>query len=404
MTTLTRCMALALTIAAAAWAAPAASADSLAYIKDGNIKIAASDLSGAVNLTSDGGWTLVTQGDDGTIVGMKDDTLHRVGRDGRVLNEVSGHPLTRPSHIQLSPNGRVVAVSGIYRCSTSSTGTRLCSRTFYLDSAGSGSVEQSHEGDEASWIGDGRVALWGGAQAYTDLVPDGAEGTLWFSDTDFVNLNAGEVTRAGDKLVVARGNDGGEFLRFYSLSAPPPAEPSARCERGAAGDRFSDPTWSPDGTRLAWVQADGVHVGEAPNLADCSRNPSESVIGGATSPDWGAAGVPTGTTGGGGGAFSSSHSHAPRLRLGAVLRRGVPVTVECSATCGFNVTLKLGRKKLGSKTTSIPGGGKKKAVVKLTRAGKRLLSRRLPARVKVVVTVSDGSESYAGSSRLTVKR
>ena len=65
--------------------APAASADSIAYVKNGDIYLSTSDGARQYRVTSTGGYSDVSQADDGTLIGLHGVRLHRLNRAGRVL-------------------------------------------------------------------------------------------------------------------------------------------------------------------------------------------------------------------------------------------------------------------------------------------------------------------------------
>ena len=76
--------------------APAASADSMAYVKNGDIWLSTSDGARQYRVTATGGYSDVSQADDGTMIGLYGVRLHRLSRQGRVLADfntpVSGPP------------------------------------------------------------------------------------------------------------------------------------------------------------------------------------------------------------------------------------------------------------------------------------------------------------------------
>jgi hypothetical protein len=119
--------ALAAAALCAAAAVPAvAAADSLVYVKDGNVFLSAADGSAARQVTTDGGYESPSQADDGTIVagrrteenGRTPRRLHRMDRDGRALNApvetvaVDNSFYIGPLEPKVSPDGRYVAASG----------------------------------------------------------------------------------------------------------------------------------------------------------------------------------------------------------------------------------------------------------------------------------------------------
>src|SRR5919107_2993512 len=75
----------ALAVAASLVAASPAAADSIAYIKDGNVWLSTTDGSRQFQVTSGGGYSDVTQADDGTMVALTGVRLHKLDRQGNVL-------------------------------------------------------------------------------------------------------------------------------------------------------------------------------------------------------------------------------------------------------------------------------------------------------------------------------
>src|SRR4051794_16138236 len=64
--------------------APVASADSIAYIKDGNVWLLTGDGSRQFQVTSTGGYSDVSQANDGTMIALNGVRLHRLDRMGNV--------------------------------------------------------------------------------------------------------------------------------------------------------------------------------------------------------------------------------------------------------------------------------------------------------------------------------
>src|SRR4051812_49998191 len=65
--------------------AASARADSIAYVKDGNVWLSTPDASRQYQVTSTGGYSDVSQADDGTMIALNGVRLHRLSRDGKVL-------------------------------------------------------------------------------------------------------------------------------------------------------------------------------------------------------------------------------------------------------------------------------------------------------------------------------
>ena len=81
--------------------AASASADSIAYIKEGNVWLTTPDGARQFQVTTAGGYSDVTQSDDGTIVALNGVRLHKLARDGAVLADFAT-PVsdTRPRRLQ----------------------------------------------------------------------------------------------------------------------------------------------------------------------------------------------------------------------------------------------------------------------------------------------------------------
>jgi hypothetical protein len=88
-------------------------------------------------------------------------------------------------------------------------------------------------------------------------------------------------------------------LKLWSASGVPDAAnetvpaPALKCQIDLPADPdstlwFDDagPTFSPDGTRLAFAEPDGVHVADVSNLDDCGSITAPLVLPGATQPFW----------------------------------------------------------------------------------------------------------------------
>ena len=285
-----------------------------------------------------------------------------------------------------------------------------------------------------AWIDDSTLMLSEpGASLNEDVILDVAgDGyqtiTRWFTDSSIHGLRDGEMTRQHTKMAFVGGENDAN-LRVYRMTGEPTALPEACYEWSNPKGAFASPTWSPDGARLAFAQADGVYVAAVPDLgAACAigTDAGTLAIPGASAPDWGPADVPAkgtvtpgggtpggpGGGGGGGGGTVTPGAGIPSdldvrvaalrgLRLAGILRKGLGVRVSASDDARAVVTVSLA-KALG-KQLRLPGVIGRKVVVAtsggtdtrvpLAAAAKRKLRGR--AAVSFVVRVTVGGKPFA---------
>lgn len=328
-----RAAAVAVTLAAGLAAlAPPAHADSIAYVRAGDVWLSTADGGRQYRVTATGGYSDVSQADDGTMIGLHGVRLHRLDRAGNVLADfdtpvsdvrpAAERVFHGPFDPALSPDGRRLAYTYYYvgkgsapgctppTCQTTvtegGTGYSHADRQTPWDAPGLG----RHSGwRHASWLDDGTTMLSNpthlpNPDVLVDPVGDGRPGrdglTLdWFSDAGTPHLGGGEATRDGTKLAFQAG-EGDDAVRIYRTAGPYPALPQACFGYGnAGGGTTGTPTWSPDGARLAWAEGDGVRVVDVPALAGscdpAGASPaSRLLIAGGAQPDWGPADVPAG--------------------------------------------------------------------------------------------------------------
>jgi hypothetical protein len=312
---------------AAGSAAEHAASGSLVYTQGGNVWRARADGSGRRRLTRDGTrrnpYSPPTQANNGTIVTVRGPSLYRIARTGRLLrrpmkvavglrNEGPLHEL--PFSPSVSPDGKKVALTkallqGVYDPKTGTSGLNLLSVTVEYRNALSGAklAERHVPGDymqSPSWIDNRRLLVFAPYNSFAPQVfVDTPGGSLqpWFDDRldgdssfDRKFLDEGELTRAGDKLALIRGtNVDGDWrnatIQIYAahgFSAPPAAACSIRPLRGGP---LGHPTWSPDGSSLAWSDGGGIWSSRVDLAASgCGLTPKLIVPGG-VSPVWGPA-------------------------------------------------------------------------------------------------------------------
>jgi WD40-like Beta Propeller Repeat len=341
-------------LAAAAVTSPSALADSIVYEKSGNVWVVNPDGTGQRPVTTSGGYSKPTQANDGTIVAVKGKLLHRMDRSGRLLNLAGDSSGTGPLTPALSPGGALVAYNY----------TNLGPITPGMRTALSHSDRQTSNDEifniggwsNPSWIGGDRVLMFDGSETFTGdtlIYTVGVSGTqTWFEDSA-ATLVGGEVDASQTRLAATDGTT----IRLYRLDAPPPALPVFRCVVSGGEGTIFRPTWSPDGSTLAYQQGTDIYAIPV-NLDTCAGESEFVATGGA--PDWGPAAS--------GRRLSAS---APKRIALAALLKGLKVKVNCQ--CTVTVTLLLRGKPLGKAKKLVLRSTTLK--VKPNRAGKARLRR-----------------------------
>jgi Tol biopolymer transport system component len=367
---------LLLAAAALAVCAAPASADSIVYLKDGNVWLSAPDGSQPRQLTTGGRWASPSQADDGTIVAADGDTIVRIDRStGRRLStlEVVGGDVTDtpesdkfigPLDPKVSPDGTQVAYWFMHKentysvaCNCYQWGIENYATTTAIDHLTSGPENSVRTGRHPAWINDGRVLLWDPYFTYqaSTWVPGGnwVNEQWWFRYSEAM-LNDGELSPDGSKVVAVAATGGisspYDHVYYWTTNGPawvgePPyendledsvkaPEPTARCQN-VRDSEASSPTWSPDSRRIAYADKDGIWVQDVPaSLDDCAGLTERLAIPGASEPDWGPAGL-------GGGVRLSG------VRLSArAVHAGRPLTVRYRLSAPARVSVKLGARRV----------------------------------------------------------
>lgn len=400
-----------LALAMMALALPAtAHADSISYIKDGDVWFAAPDGSNQVRVTTSGAYKAASQGDDGTLVAVSDRRLYRLDRaTGAILNEINtplGIGWFGPWEPAVSPDGTKVAYeirdfNGYPAVAYSNTDGSIQSRPL-------------HTGwTWPSWIDDTWLLHSEKPNALAEdtivraVGSPNNEGTPWFTHPGRTPL--ADVDIRGN-LFAGITNDA--ILTVFRFTGAPGTGEVEACFQyeNPTGGKFTGPAFSPDARALLWGEGDGIWRGDMPNLSGACVAPPNGrlIIPGAYNPDWGPAPVPAArqtpppppadTTPkpdpGKGPAPAPTPtpmtlSAASKQKLKTVLAKGLTVTLK-HATGPTKVTATYNKKTVAS------GTGTTTVKLKFTKQAAKTLKRKR----SVKLTLKAG----AVTTNLTLKR
>ena len=281
--------------------AATASADSIAYIKEGNVWLTTPDGARQFQVTTAGGYSDVTQSDDGTIVALNGVRLHKLARDGAVLADFAT-PVsdTRPAGSKqfwgpydpaISPDGTKVAYTYYWLSQTTTPNCFPPKCLVALNEGGTGYTWSDRMTDwktgdaigyhsgwrHPSWVDNDMTLLANPTHIpnhdlLLDRISDGGNGKgnmvmAWFSDVvDNPHMSGAEVTRDKRKLAAQTGENDSTLTVYLVRGFPsawkdgnPIGSDVVRCYRysGPEGGAYGQPSWSPDGSRMAFHDGGG---------------------------------------------------------------------------------------------------------------------------------------------------
>jgi hypothetical protein len=449
----------ALAVAFSLIAAAPAAADSISYLRDGNIWLTTPDGARQVQVTTSGIYSYASQADDGTFIALTGERLHKLSRDGKVLADfdtpVSDGPKKGPNENyfmgpyepEISPDGQLVSYSYAwhherydYDCKCVRFGTDSGTAITYPDrqtpwEAFGGPLTGWMYG---SWMSNDTLLRSYAGRAFAEeavvnkIGPGKGDGELirWLDSTfdmdEVYQLRDGEITRKGDKAafvsydVAHHGESyrtGFNRVRVYRLNGAPPARPES-CfyfDGPDTADLMSSPSFSPDGSMLAMQFGGAISIADIPDLSSGCQSPTffKDLLPGAQ-PDWGPADVPLPAlapveppkSAPGAQSRPALELTLPKgIKLRSALRKGLTVTIDSRAAGRATATAKLKRSKLGSGAVKVGASGKAKVRIRFTPKASRLLHHRRSVRMTLAFrfTAVDGA-TVGRSVSLTLKR
>ena len=410
-----------------------AAASSLVYIKDGNVWLAAPDGTRQTQLTTDGGYESPSQANDGTVVAVRRTDegqpvrrIHRMNRAGVLLNppvetvSPTNSNLVGPHGAEVSPDGRLVAYHYFNNGVAANMGRPRLAFSYSDRNTSPDEIYNQGWYTNPTWIdGDRAIAFTTGTSTYDSQIYSISGGALtdWDEEPDG-KLGSGDLSADGGRFAATLTTDGGESrIRLYSPAALPPGQPTARCDiTGANGGTFTSPTWSPDGSTLAWEEGDGIHVAAVNSLDPCAMAASPTaLIPGGSVPFWGPADAPAPTGGGGGGVDATPpliSVTVAKARLAKALKSGFTVKVTTSEAgkalvqalvSGKDAKLLRVRSKVAAKgSRTLPAAGSHAIRVRFTKAAKRKFRRHRRLALSIRTHVTDAAGNRATRSKKVV--
>ena len=411
-------------LAGAAFAAASAQASSLVYVKDSNVWVADADGSNQHQVTADGTandpYSSPAQSDDGVIVALRDSDLHRMSQSGRSLSApfLVGAGVTS---VSVTPDGALIAYSQI--CRDSQGNIRQC--TSYKDAVtGASAAPSSGQFYAPSWIDNTTAVMTAGSSVWVNTL--GQDARQWWSDYDHADgRELDDIEIAAGRIALVRGttyNDAVPDLQTYTYTDTV-SPPTPRCTIGDPSPRadgvktFADPTWSPDGTGLAWEEGNGIWISTGFGAdGSCPAEFRGPAIPGGSEPDWGpAANAPESGPPGGGFALKAGRIAVPRLAR--ALAKGLSVPASCSETCAVGVVASVDKRtakalRLGRRATtvaqgdSVAGPGETTRVkVKFSKKAARRLQRARTVKLKLTIfALGENGASDSTVRRVTLRR
>jgi hypothetical protein len=401
---------------AAAGAAPG----SLTYIKDGNVFLAPAAGGEEYQVTDDGTagdpYISASRSASGTIVAIRGTTAYQMDTAGRDVDPPVDLGTFASGVGSVSADGRSLAFEELDSCSVF---TPACVNTAFRSlPSGARLPGYGLEMHNPAWSGGAVIGAVAGGVAITG--PQQPDQTEWFGygptpiphqagSTDTVAAAAASPDGTRIAAVTTPGTDGGRFLLWFT--APRLGAPVfAACKLALPPGPDPHPVWAPDGSAVAWEDANGVQTLDIVDLSggNCGANSRGRVISATgTRPAWSAAAYDPPTTGPPEPKRSQpSFRIASSVPLGRALRRGLHVRIVCPDPCFGTATATVDRRtarRYRSSRTVARGAGTGGLTLRFTARARQRLRQARRLRLTVAVAIRAGEATTRGRRTLTLR-
>ena len=420
-------------------AAVPASASSIVFVHDHNVWLMNPDGSSQYQVTLDGTaaktYESPSQADDGTIAAIygessSGDQIVRMRQNGQVLSAVTPEVIFDGiDSADISPDGTKVAYMTHFNGNSDCSGrgsSKFCYSLRVADAATGHDLGGTAFDDNPEWISNSRLLVNNDFQRISTYDVGAADESQWFGrdiNDDHGNLSNDSLydpDLGGNHAVAYKQTPFEPELILYRLNGGPPAQPSPICSyKNPSGGNYNDPSWSPDGSGLAWEASDrdpntpltgqdGIVVVEG--ITDTACPNGRLVAPGGEEPDWGPAGVNPGPRGGGGGAGSDTTPPdvavaIAKVKLVKALKKGLVVKVQTSEAGAAAIEARVSGKAVARGSRALPAAGTYTVKVKFTKKAQKKYATSKKLKLTLRIGVADAAGNTVGGTRkVTLKR